>query len=196
MKEKRGKAVAGLVAGLTVEHATAFEQVLARLKRAAAANSDMELAEKLGLKRSSISAAKTRGAIPPSWVVNTANLFKVSADWIIFGDEHFSEKAPKEGQPSLDSQVAVEKKNTNDYTKMAKELALDLTLAEFEELWDRFRSEKEWRRGWLQVEIINRFPEFLEWLKDQPEPVKTPSPAALMEPAFIPRPPHTGDHRD
>ena len=91
MKEKRGKEVAGLVAGLTVEHATAFQDILGRLKRASDANSDAELADKLGLKRSSVSTAKTRKMIPPSWIINVSNLFNVSADWLIYGDNKQTE---------------------------------------------------------------------------------------------------------
>jgi phage repressor protein C with HTH and peptisase S24 domain len=87
MKEYRGKQLAGLVAGLTSEDATSCQEILERLKCASGANSDADLADKLGLKRSSISTAKTRKMIPSSWIVNTANLFKISADSLIFGEK-------------------------------------------------------------------------------------------------------------
>jgi len=93
MKEHRGKQVAGLVAGLTSEDATACQEILGRLKCASGANSDAELADLLGLKRSSISTAKTRNMIPSSWIINTANLFNISSDWLIFGEHSKKEIA-------------------------------------------------------------------------------------------------------
>lgn len=57
---------------------------------------------------------------------------------------------------------------------------------DFDRLWNQFKSESEARRGWLQIEIIKRFPEFLEWLESRPTPLRRPPPAALTkgEPAF------------
>ena len=56
-----------------------------------------------------------------------------------------------------------------------------LSLADFEDLWDEYRQEREARRGWLQVEVIKRFPEFLEWLKNRPAPLRLPHPATLKK---------------
>lgn len=179
MKKARGKQVAGLVAGLTVEHATAFQDIFIRLKRAVGANSDAELADKIGLKRSSISTAKTRGMIPSSWIINAANLFNVSADWLIFGDEKFPDKAPKEAPPAPPPTAQTATKINPNYNRMDDEWALDLTPTEFKELWDRYWREKESRRGWLQVEITKRFPEFMEWLKSQPKPIPAPLPTPV-----------------
>jgi hypothetical protein len=172
MKLRRGKEVAGLVAGLTVEHATCFEEILSRLKVASGVNSDADLALKIGLTRSSISTAKTRGMIPPSWIVNVSNLFNVSADWLIYGDKKYPEKIPEKSQPAPASTARAETKINHDYSKINEEWALDLTLAQFEELWDEYRGEKEGRRGWLQVEVIKRFPEFLKWLEQRQVPLR------------------------
>jgi len=85
MKTIRGIQIASLVAGLTVEDANAFEVVLGRLKEATNTNSDAELALALGLQPSAISAARGRGVVPPAWIINIANGYKASADWLAFG---------------------------------------------------------------------------------------------------------------
>jgi phage repressor protein C with HTH and peptisase S24 domain len=93
VKTKRIGQVAGLVAGLTVEDATACEAILDRLKVVAGVNTDPQLASALGLEYSSISSAKTRNKVPTAWIINAANLFKISADWLIFGEQSKNEKA-------------------------------------------------------------------------------------------------------
>ncbi len=168
-----------MVAGLTKEDATAFEAILERLKSASDAKNDAELADKLGLKRSSVSTAKTRQMIPSSWIINAANLFSVSSDWLIFGDEKFLGKAPQKTQPAQPLTAQPEIENNHKYNKMADSWALDLAPAEFKNLWDQYWDEKEVRRGWLQVEVIKRFPEFLEWLEQRPAPLKPAQIAAL-----------------
>ena len=128
MKTKRGKAVAGLVAGLTSEDATAFSEILNRIKQAANVGSDNAIARVLGLRQSSISTAKTRGSIPPSWIINASNLFNVSADWLIYGDEKHPEKAPEKtgvvvaNQVESISQVTEIKENISDSENHLKEL--------------------------------------------------------------------------
>ncbi|MDR1045248.1 MAG: helix-turn-helix domain containing protein [Candidatus Adiutrix sp.] len=179
MTSSSKKPVVGLVAGLTLEDASACNDILGRLKQISNAKSDTGLAKALGLKQSSISTAKARGMVPSSWIVNASNLFNVSADWLIYGDEKFPEKAPGKTRRAPASAERLETEINPDYNKMADEWALDLTLDEFEHLWERFKAEREWRRGWLQVEMTKRFPEFGEWLKSQPRPISAPSPAAI-----------------
>lgn len=152
------------VAGLTSKDATACNEIIDRLKQVANVKSDTELARTLGLKQSSVSTAKSNGIIPPSWIVNATTLFDISSDWLIYGDEKHPGKAPKKEQPAPASVTHTDPKNKNDYSKMTAERASDLSLDTFETLWDEYRGEKEGRRGWLQVEVINRFPEFLAWL--------------------------------
>lgn len=87
MVKEKEKEVAGLVAGLTLEDATRCNEILGRLKVISNTKSDTALAIALGLKQSSVSTAKSRGMVPSSWIINAANLFNVSADWLISGDK-------------------------------------------------------------------------------------------------------------
>lgn len=60
-------------------------EVLQRLRLAAAAATDMELAHKLGLSRQSIAKAKATKSVPAAWIPKASVLFGVSADWLFFG---------------------------------------------------------------------------------------------------------------
>jgi hypothetical protein len=41
----------------------------------------------------------------------------------------------------------------------------NLTEEEFIILWEEFRTKSHANRGWTQIELIQRFPEFISWLK-------------------------------
>jgi hypothetical protein len=79
------KKVAGLVAPSSSEPATTFDAVLSRLKEATNTKSDTAFAKALGLRQSSVSGAKQRGQIPPTWGVQVAEMTGVSLDWLLFG---------------------------------------------------------------------------------------------------------------
>lgn len=76
-----------MVAGLSMEDAT-YLDVFERLKIAASATSDQELAVKLGLSKQSIADARSRKTVPPAWIPKAAQLFGVSTDWLFFGGQH------------------------------------------------------------------------------------------------------------
>lgn len=65
--------------------ATDFLSVFGRLKEATGARTDTELAKLIGLRQSTISAAKSKKEIPPGWIIDIASKFGVSSDWLLFG---------------------------------------------------------------------------------------------------------------
>lgn len=77
--------VAYSVANSSQKYATDFLAIFDRLKDATGARTDTELAHSIGLRQSSISSAKSKKEIPPSWVVEIAKRFNVSIDWLLFG---------------------------------------------------------------------------------------------------------------
>jgi len=167
-----------LVAGLTVEDATKSTEILGRLKLASNTKSDTDLARALGLKQSSISTAKTRGMIPSAWIVNAARLFNVSTDWLIFGERlkpegpihaSFLQNYNEDGPPLRP--VERTPATTKDYESLGG--------PEFDKIWDEFRMESTAKRGWVQIEILKRFPEFAEWLESNPRLVKFGKPEAI-----------------
>ncbi len=79
------KPVATSVATSAKKVATDFEEVFDRLKQAVKAKSDSHLARILGIKQSSVSSAKTREQIPPSWITKISMEYNISADWLLYG---------------------------------------------------------------------------------------------------------------
>lgn len=189
MSNSGKKAVVGLVVGLTLEDTTACTEILGRLKQISNTNSDTALARILGLKQSSISTAKTRGMIPSAWIINASSLFNISADWLIYGDKKYPGKTPQ--QPTEKPQQTPPPPERQEaeiapiYNQIAEELALDLEPERFKELWDQYWDEKKVRRGWLQVEVIKRFPEFLEWREQRGERLIMPHPSTLKRAGMV-----------
>ena len=85
MKDSQ-KQVAVFVPGLTKSDATKFDDILGRLKYATGTKSDTSLAKVLGVGQSSISSAKERQKLPPSWLVNASASYNISVDWLISGE--------------------------------------------------------------------------------------------------------------
>lgn len=151
MKKLRGQQVAGLVAGLTAEDATMAGSILDRLKHVANVNSDGALARALGLTQSSVSTAKSKGVVPPGWIINASNLFNVSADWLIYGDEKGAKtQAPQADQTPAPAVVATE--NTKEVARLEKELL------------DAYREIKNLRKQIAQ--LTDRGPEYQARLRD------------------------------
>lgn len=149
MGDTQQKEVAGLVAGLTVEDATKCNEILGRLRLVSNAASDSGFARALGLKQSSISTAKSRGMIPPSWIVNAANLFNVSSDWLIFGGD-FKELLQQKAQLGL----------ADDYVKIprvATELAAGAgSFIDSVEVIEELAFRRDWlaRKGQLKHFVV------------------------------------------
>lgn len=67
------------------EELFSFQSTLDRLKSASKSSTDSALAKNLGLKQGSISSAKRKGQVPPSWLIRASNDFGVSLDWLYRG---------------------------------------------------------------------------------------------------------------
>ncbi len=65
-----------------------FYETFERLKIAVGARTDTDLANAIGLKHSTISAAKSKSEIPPGWIVDISRKFGVSLDWLVYGDQN------------------------------------------------------------------------------------------------------------
>ncbi len=63
-----------------------FDESLRRLKVAFGVETDTDLARALDLQQGSISKAKQKRAIPPSWITTVALGQGVSADWLLTGE--------------------------------------------------------------------------------------------------------------
>lgn len=82
---------------------------LARIFSVAGCRTQVELAEVLGIRQSSIADAKRRGRIPPGWLLTLLRLRGVHPDWIIRGARPkflISNIASDEAYPASDPAAA------------------------------------------------------------------------------------------
>lgn len=66
---------------MTIPFLTFFE----RLRKATDIDTQMALAEALGVNRSAITQAKLRNAVPQKWILTLARRYSLSPDWLEFG---------------------------------------------------------------------------------------------------------------
>lgn len=64
---------------------TLFNAAMARLHEVCGTRTQMQLAEFLGVRQSSISDAKRRQTIPDGWLINALRRTNVDPDWILTG---------------------------------------------------------------------------------------------------------------
>jgi len=65
---------------------TLFEERLNRIRAVLGVRTQVQLAEKIGVRQSSVSDAKRRGSLPSDWLLKIWRETGVSPDWILDGD--------------------------------------------------------------------------------------------------------------
>jgi hypothetical protein len=63
----------------------AYEAAMARIRELTGATTQVQLAEVLDVRQSSISDAKRRASIPPEWVLKLHRLYRALPEWILEG---------------------------------------------------------------------------------------------------------------
>lgn len=82
-----------------------FESAYARILSIASCRTQVELAEVLGIRQSSVSDAKKRGTVPAEWMLTLLQRFGVNPNWVLTGKgTQFLE--PTEKQPTTKIQRA------------------------------------------------------------------------------------------
>lgn len=118
--------VADVVADGAVSSATNYLDILGRMKLVTGTKSDTAFAQSIGLRQSSVSAAKERQSIPPAWAVQIAQDYGVSLDWLMFGKgEAKREAAQERPEPAQAAPVRAETVATtyNDMGQPAANIA-------------------------------------------------------------------------
>ena len=59
-----------------------FDQALERIKKATGARTQVQLAEILGIRQSSISDAKRRNSVPADWYLKLYRIYGLNPDWL------------------------------------------------------------------------------------------------------------------
>lgn len=67
------------------EQLAAYESAMERIRQATGARTQVQLADVLEVRQSSISDAKRRASIPDNWLVKLLRSHKLHPDWIEFG---------------------------------------------------------------------------------------------------------------
>ncbi len=70
---------------LTPEVRAAYEAAMDRIRTVTGFRTQVQLAEVLGVRQSSISDAKRRASIPPEWQLKIMRLHQVNPDWLLTG---------------------------------------------------------------------------------------------------------------
>ncbi|MDD3310989.1 helix-turn-helix domain-containing protein [Pseudodesulfovibrio sp.] len=72
---------------ITQDARAQYDAALERIKDVTGCKTQVQLAEYLDIRQSSISDSKRRASIPPEWLIRIWRKTTVSPDWIIYGDE-------------------------------------------------------------------------------------------------------------
>jgi hypothetical protein len=79
-----------------------YEGAMGRIRQVFGVRTQVELAERLGVRQSSISDAKRRCSIPAEWLLTIWRATGASPDWIMEGDEcghRYAVASTEPGQP-------------------------------------------------------------------------------------------------
>ncbi|SNS06165.1 Bacteriophage CI repressor helix-turn-helix domain-containing protein [Humidesulfovibrio mexicanus] len=71
---------------ITPERVAAFEAAMERIRTVTGARTQVQLAEALDIRQSSISDAKRRASIPAEWLLKLQRKHQVFADWFLTGE--------------------------------------------------------------------------------------------------------------
>jgi phage repressor protein C with HTH and peptisase S24 domain len=91
-----------------------FGKTVERLKTATGTQTDSALAECLGITQGSLSGAKTKGKVPPKWLIQASKDFSVSLDWLCYGVGPMQRKDLPDGTLQDEKSFGVTRISTND----------------------------------------------------------------------------------
>jgi Bacteriophage CI repressor helix-turn-helix domain. len=108
---------------ISPEAVAIHEAAMERIKNISGARTQVQLAEVLDVRQSSISDAKRRASIPPEWLLKLMRTHQVMPDWILTG------QGPKYLGDAAPAAVARVEAKLNDMTHALQETADEITVA-------------------------------------------------------------------
>jgi len=156
-----------------------------RIKQIRGKESRKLFCEKLDIGVSTLVNYEKDVRVPDATLIGKiCDTYNITADWLIFGKSgtdyganSYSNQNITKAKDSIEENTNVAKPDASS----TKNWASSLGPVDFKSLWDEYWSEQEARRGWLQVEVIKRFPEFIEWLEQRQAPLNPAQIAALKK---------------
>ncbi|WP_302736904.1 S24 family peptidase [uncultured Desulfovibrio sp.] len=109
-----------------IEEKKDFEAQFMRILEATGATTDADLARILGIQPPSITGAKKRRSIPKAWLEKVSAMFKISIDWLLYGDSRYetSLEQLKSKQPS--KKVSIEKRIVEQVPVLSDGIDVDM----------------------------------------------------------------------
>ncbi|UQZ89567.1 hypothetical protein C4J81_10265 [Deltaproteobacteria bacterium Smac51] len=112
------------------------------------------------------------------FIVMVCNSYGVTSDWLIFGKDNANiqdvaiKSAPLpeaiKSAPVPTTSPLPKSSILEEFPKQAiDKWLLEMPNGRFDDLWQEYRSSTKANQGWSQVEIVKRFPEFIEWIEDR-----------------------------
>lgn len=133
-----------------------------RIKILRGKESRAEFSKKFDLSSATLERYENDKRVPDTeFITRLCNAYRVSADWLILGKGNKS-AVINQAYKLLSNEPTLIRPKAADWAQM-------LSHDYFDYLWDKFRNRTEPLKGWLQLEIISRFPEFVEWLDKHQE---------------------------
>lgn len=181
----------GQTAALNMQHRQIVKVAVGeRIMSLRGKESRASFSKRFGVAINTVNRYENGVTIPDAGFLATlCSAYSVTADWILFGEKQClcndGEANPTVGttaghyapetkgnqnkpQPQSASTANININNSIEHSRVyGGRKVEDLPFDEFEAFWDRYRSEKASRRGWLQIEIIKHFPDFAEWVQSQ-----------------------------
>ncbi len=103
-----------------------FNEQMERIKFITGKRTQIELADLLGIKRSSVADAKRRGKIPSSWLVILMRVKNVHPEWILTGKGPYSlSKQPEVGHYETGDEAAVRRADEEALRRLPSRMLAD-----------------------------------------------------------------------
>jgi transcriptional regulator with XRE-family HTH domain len=145
-----------------------------RMKKLRGDESRQAFAQKFDVGINTVVRYENAKTLPDiSFLLTVANYYNISVNWLLYGDnqsEPFKGKALITDSPLKDQNTI----NGQDAESIQQSL-LSLSFNSFDDLWEEYKNCSEAVKGWIQVEIIKRFPEFVEWARKKDPFILEPS---------------------
>jgi len=155
-----------------------------RIKQLRGRESREAFAEKFSVSKQTIVRYESGQTSPDAdFIARLCGLYNVSADWVIHGREDSSVNKVL-GHSSTRKTIAeysFKDLDFNTFLNSFKNEVPKMSSEYFWHIWGEYVNDDEVQRNWLQIEIMKRFPEFIEWLKKQSDPTLSIAAAALKK---------------
>jgi transcriptional regulator with XRE-family HTH domain len=144
-----------------------------RIRKLRGKESRSTFAKRFNIGINTLTRYEAGDTLPDSHVIAIiCKHFNVASDWILFSEEDQHQSTSSSAAPLisyLNGPTTQERVIEQPAHALSKDAVVDSLLSlpdnNFHSLWLEYCNDIPPLRGWLQVEIVKRFPEFVEWCR-------------------------------